>query len=98
MERLNRNEFKLFESLASLTQNSMRRALYSYLKKRYKKVIVAPEYLYAVGEIPIALVAHMDTVFSSPPEDIYYDDTAETMYIVGGNKVSDGGVTWIEYN
>ena len=30
-------------------------------------------------------------------EDIYYDDTAETMYIVGGNKVSDGGVTWIEY-
>lgn len=74
MERLKRNEFKLFESLASLTQNSMRRALYSYLKKRYKKVIVAPEYLYAVGEIPIALVAHMDTVFSSPPEDIYYDE------------------------
>ena len=74
MERLNRNEFKLFESLVSLTQNSMRRALYSYLKKRYKKVIVAPEYLYAVGEIPIALVAHMDTVFSSPPEDIYYDE------------------------
>lgn len=74
MERLNRNEFKLFESLASLTQNSMRRALYSYLKKRYKKVIVTPEYLYAVGEIPIALVAHMDTVFSSPPEDIYYDE------------------------
>ena len=30
-------------------------------------------------------------------EDIYYDDTAETMYIVGGNKVSDGVVTWIEY-
>lgn len=74
MERLNRNEFKLFESLASLTQNSMRRTLYSYLKKRYKKVIVAPEYLYAVGEIPIALVAHMDTVFSSPPEDVYYDE------------------------
>lgn len=74
MERLNRNEFKLFESLASLTQNSIRRALYNYLKKRYKKVIVAPEYLYAVGEIPIALVAHMDTVFSSPPEDIYYDE------------------------
>ena len=74
MERLNRNEFKLFESLASLTQNSMRRALYSYLKKRYKNVIVAPEYLYAVGEIPIALVAHMDTVFSSPPKDIYYDE------------------------
>ena len=30
-------------------------------------------------------------------EDIYYDDTAETMYIVGGNKISDGGVTWIEF-
>ena len=74
MERLNRNEFKLFESLASLTQNSMHRALYSYLKKRYKKVIVAPEYLYAVGEIPIALVAHMDTVFSIHPRDIYYDE------------------------
>ena len=30
-------------------------------------------------------------------EDIYYDDMAETMYIVGGNKVSDGGVNWIEF-
>ena len=30
-------------------------------------------------------------------EDIYYDDTAGTMYVVGGNKVSDGGVTWIEF-
>lgn len=74
MERLNQNEFKFLESLVSLTQNSMRRALYNYLKKRYKKVIVAPEYLYAVGEIPIALVAHMDTVFASPPQDVYYDE------------------------
>ena len=30
-------------------------------------------------------------------EDIYYDENAETMYIVGGNKISDGGVTWIEF-
>ena len=30
-------------------------------------------------------------------DDIYYDDTAGTMYVVGGNKVSDGGVTWIEF-
>ena len=30
-------------------------------------------------------------------EDIYYDENAQTMYIVGGNKVSDGGVNWIEF-
>ena len=30
-------------------------------------------------------------------DDIYYDDTAGTMYVVGGNKLSDGGVTWIEF-
>lgn len=30
-------------------------------------------------------------------DDIYYDDTAGTMYVVGGNKVSDGGVNWIEF-
>lgn len=30
-------------------------------------------------------------------EDIYYDENAETMYIVGGIKVSDGGVNWIEF-
>lgn len=30
-------------------------------------------------------------------DDIYYDDTAGTMYVVGGNKLSDGGVNWIEF-
>ena len=30
-------------------------------------------------------------------EDIYYDENVETMYIVGGTKVSDGGVNWIEF-
>lgn len=74
MQNLTYNEFKLFESLTGFTQGSLRKALYSYLKKKYKKVIIAPEYIYAVGDIPIALVAHMDTVFKSPPKDVYYDE------------------------
>lgn len=30
-------------------------------------------------------------------DDIYYDENTGTMCIVGGNKISDGGVNWIEF-
>lgn len=30
-------------------------------------------------------------------EDIYYDETEEILYIVGGNKLSDSGMSWIKF-
>ena len=73
MKSLNEKDYKLFQSLAGLSQEGMRKTLSKYLATRYTKdnVITTKEFIYAVGNIPIALVAHMDTVFKTPPEDIY---------------------------
>lgn len=44
-----------------------------YLEQKYDKVIYSSKYLIAVGDIPIGLVAHLDTVYRTPPDNIYYD-------------------------
>ncbi len=45
-----------------------------YLKAKYdNNVIITKDYIIAIGDIPIALVAHMDTVFKTPVSDLYYD-------------------------
>ena len=71
-------ELKTFEQLAALSQTSLKKVLSTFLKKHYPKVIETKEYLYAEGTVPIGLVAHMDTVFKTPPEEVFFD--AKHMY------------------
>ena len=66
MRVLSNQDYRLFERLVSLTQKGMHQAMAQYLKDKYEKVIVTKDYIVAVGDIPIALVAHMDTVFKTP--------------------------------
>lgn len=91
MKSLNEKDYKLFQSLAGLSQEGMRRTLSRYLETKYPKdaVISAKEYLYAIGDIPIALVAHMDTVFKEPPTDIYYDKDKNIMWSPQGLGADD---------
>lgn len=67
------SDYKLFKSIARLKQSALHKTLNSFLKRKYSKVISTKDYLFAEGDIPICLVAHMDTVFKTPPENIYYD-------------------------
>lgn len=36
-------------------------------------------------------------LLSENVDDIYFDENQEAIYIVGGNKVNDSGMRWIEY-
>ena len=57
-------------------------------KYKFKKVIATDEYLYAVGNIPILLVAHLDIVHKNPPVQIFYDAQKKVMWSptgVGGD-------------
>jgi hypothetical protein len=45
----------------------LRLHLVEVLRKYYKKMTVTPDYIYAEGDIPIMLVAHMDTVHKKIP-------------------------------
>lgn len=75
MRQLKNNEYALLESLCQLSQEELKSTLATFLKQKYKKVINTKDYLCAIGDIPIALCAHMDTVFPKPPEncEIFYD-------------------------
>lgn len=62
MPLLTEKELSFFNKLINLNQIEMLKVMSSFLKKRYKDVRVSDKYIYAVGDIPIALVAHLDTV------------------------------------
>lgn len=44
-----------------------------FLCQKYENVIITKDYIVAIGEIPIALVAHLDTVYKTPVSNLYYD-------------------------
>lgn len=89
MKTFKNSELKTFEQLASLTQNSLKKVLSSFLKRHYPKVIETKDYIYAEGEIPIALVAHMDTVFKKPPSEIFFDERHNVMFSPQGLGADD---------
>lgn len=89
MQVLSANDERLFRSLVSLTQDQMQKALNEYLSKKYNSVIQTDSYLYAPGNLPIALVAHMDTVFSIPPTDVYYDKDKGVLWSPSGLGADD---------
>ena len=64
-------------------------AMKRYLKTKYNKVYATKDYIFAVGDIPVALVAHLDTVFSAPPKEIYYDRVKNVMWSPDGLGADD---------
>ena len=89
MKVLNEREYGLLERIASLSQSELKATLTQYLKGKYKKVIVEKEYIVAEGNIPVALVAHMDTVFYNQPSEIYYDQRKAIMWSPDGLGADD---------
>ena len=54
--------------LLKLTQPELKGVLYNYLKQKNMSPISDDGFLYAEGDIPVLVVAHMDTVFDEPPK------------------------------
>ena len=81
----------LFTTIVQMTQSSLLRSLRNYLRKHYAKerVIATTDYILVEGDIPVMLVAHMDTVFKYPPEQIYYDQKQHIMWSPQGLGADD---------
>ena len=86
---LNNNDFKTFEKLCGLTQKGLKKTLAALLRSKYKEVVETPDYLYAVGDIPIALCAHMDTVFPLPAKEVFYDRQKNVIWSPTGLGADD---------
>ena len=74
MRNLSDNNFNTLTDLMQVSQASLLKIMKNYLANKYSEVIATDEYVLAKGNIPIALVAHMDTVFKQLPQEFFYDN------------------------
>lgn len=64
----------LFEKIIRLKQYALKDFLYSILVGFGYDVVYADGYLFAKGNVPVMMCAHMDTVHKEPVRDIYMSD------------------------
>ena len=89
MKILKPTEVRSLEQFFQLKQENLLKIMKQYLSTKYKTVYSTNSYIIAVGDIPIALVAHLDTVFSIPPKDIFYDRNKNVMWSPDGLGADD---------
>lgn len=89
MRILSDGNLKLFEQIVKMNEVSLLKTMNTYLKRFYNKVTYTKDYVYAIGDIPITLVAHVDTVFKERPEDVFYDRVKNVLWSPQGLGADD---------
>jgi hypothetical protein len=89
MATLTSKEFQLFKGLCALTQKGMHDSMLYFLQHKYTTIYTTEDYILAEGDIPIALCAHMDTVFMRPAQEIYYDREQNVLFSPDGLGADD---------
>ena len=81
---------RLMKKLCMLPQNKLRKILIKFLySKGYENVIHKDSFIIAEGDLPICLIAHMDTVFRYEPEEFFYDLQKKVLWAPGGAGFDD---------
>ena len=91
-ERLNDKDLALMERLMLDKQEQVRKYLITALKKYYSKgeLIYTHDYIIGKGNIPIAVAAHMDTVWeTSTHHEVFYDERKNVMLNLQGGGYDD---------
>ena len=90
--RLNEKDLALMERLMLNKQEQVRKFLVTTLKKYYSKgeLIYTHDYIIGKGDIPIAVAAHMDTVWeTSVNHEVFYDERKNVMVNLQGGGYDD---------
>lgn len=82
-------DLNLLQQICRAKQLKLKDILTDFLKKHYNKVISTNFYTFAEGDIPVALVAHLDTVFQKTPSEIYFDSKKNVMWSPQGLGADD---------
>ena len=75
--------------LCKLTDAGIHSFAKDLIKNNYSKYQVTDQYIIAEGNIPVCLVAHLDTVFKLPPEDFFYDQEQKILWSPDGLGTDD---------
>lgn len=90
MQKINELNKRLLEQLFRMNDVDLLRFCRNVLRSYYDdKVTESQDYVFAEGTIPVAVVAHLDTVFSAPPTEIYYDERQGVMWSPDGLGADD---------
>lgn len=73
MTYFNEADMCLFKTLTSMSTDNLKTVMVKVLEHYNYKPEIMPQAIMAEGIIPIAIVVHLDTVWSTPPEHYYYD-------------------------
>ena len=95
LEKLKINDRTTLEGLFKLNEKTLLNTMYHFLNKKYDRVKKTEKYVFAIGDIPITLVAHCDTVFSNPPIHIFYDNQKNVMWSPDGLGADDRAGIWV---
>ena len=76
-------------ALLRLTELELKNYVYNFLTNFGMNPIYGKSYVYSKGEIPIMLVAHMDTVFEYTAHDLYYDKEEDVIFSASGGIGGD---------
>lgn len=88
---MNNLNIELFSTFAKMTEKKLHNAMQKLLIKHYgqENLKITQDYILCKGNVPIMLVAHMDTVFKNPPENIYFDQKQQIMWSPQGLGADD---------
>lgn len=72
---MEKQDLNLLVGLLKVRDYTLLEVLGKYLREKYDTVEETTDYVLAIGNIPVMLVAHVDTVFPSPPVHVYRNAT-----------------------
>lgn len=84
-------EYQIFNDFIQMSQKILKQVMSKALHKHYGKenIIETKNFIIAKGNIPVGLVAHLDTVFSEPPTNIFCDWRKGVMWSPEGLGADD---------
>lgn len=69
----------MFRKICKMSQKDLKKFVAEKLKGTHDKVIEGDGYVYAQGEFPVLLVAHLDTVHKELPREILYSKKTDSL-------------------
>ena len=82
---------ELVKKICTYSEKELLNNVSFVLSKYYKekRIIKTDDYFIAKGNIPVAIMAHADTVFSVPPSEFFYDQEQKVLWSPDGLGADD---------
>lgn len=90
-DKLTEKQYDLIKLLVSLSEDNLKKSLKIILKNYYNEedLIYSKYYIAAKGEIPVALVAHLDTVHKLHTYELCHDQDKGVLWSPNGIGADD---------